>query len=361
MTSPWVLIPLATGSALVVNLFLTRWIVSVAHRKNWLDQPNNRTVHNDPVPRLGGVGMFASIGLICVSIWLLEFLLPGSFPLGSAGVPVLLLFVGLGVTHVLGVLDDFVRLRAVYKFLLQLLGAFLAIGAGLSFDHLAIPFTRLSLDLGPFAPFVTLLWVVGVTNAVNLLDGMDGLAGGFATISLCGLGIFFVATGLVLPAFVSFVAVGALLAFLVSNLPPAKLFMGDSGSLMLGYLLAVLPLWGGNASLFSQFWLLPVILVLIPLADTLAAILRRLRENRPIWSPDKQHLHHKLLSMGLSTTQILALVYSATVVTTLPIVLAGFFRSAEFHFWTSLAVGLVILVLFSSLHYTHRSFVARHK
>ena len=215
------------------------------------------------------------------------------------------------------------------------------------------------LNFGPFGPFVTLLWVVGVTNAVNLIDGMDGLAGGFSLISLAAVGTFYLLTGQALPAVVAFVAVGALFGFLFFNFPPAKIFMGDSGSLTLGYLLAVLPLWSGSASLLGQFWLLPVVLVLIPMSDTLAAILRRLRENRPIWSPDKAHMHHKMLAMGLKTRAILAIVYATTLVTSAPVVLAGVFQSPLVSFWSSLASGLVILVLFSVLHYTNRSFTRK--
>jgi UDP-GlcNAc:undecaprenyl-phosphate GlcNAc-1-phosphate transferase len=148
--------------------------------------------------------------------------------------------------------------------------------------------------------------------------------------------------------------VGVLGAFLFFNFPPAKLFMGDSGSLVLGYLLAVLPLWGGEHSLMGQQWLLPVVLVLIPISDTLAAILRRLRENRPIWSPDKSHMHHKMLAMGLNSKQVLTVVYTATVATATPVVLAGVFQSSSLDLWACLVSALVTVVLFSVLHYAHK-------
>jgi len=341
--------------ALVLNALMTPIIVSVARRRNWVDQPNHRTVHQEPVPRLGGVGMFASLALVLLGVFAADFLWPGVMPAGSFNASALLLFVGVASTHVLGLIDDFVELRAIYKFLLQLLGAMLAIGAGLSFDHLRIPHTPWVLELGPFAPFVTLVWVVGVTNAVNLIDGMDGLAGGFSLISLAAVGTFALFTTQPQVALVSFVAVGVLGAFLFFNFPPAKLFMGDSGSLVLGYLLAVLPLWGGENSLMGQQWLLPVVLVLIPISDTLAAILRRLRENRPIWSPDKSHMHHKMLAMGLNSKQVLTVVYTATVATATPVVLAGVFQSSSLDLWACLVSALVTVVLFSVLHYAHKA------
>ena len=297
----WFVVGFMTFLGFVLNLIVTPLVLKVAHHKDWLDKPNHRTVHTDPVPRLGGVGMFLSAGVVLIGLFLLAFfgiswLAPETWTLS-----VFLLFLGWASTHVLGVLDDFVQFRAIYKFLLQMLGVLLALGAGLLIDRITIPGTDLVLPLGVFAPFVTLFWIAGVTNAVNLIDGMDGLAGGFSLLALSALGVYSAMTGQVLATVVCFTVVGTLAAFLVFNFPPAKIFMGDSGSLMLGYLLAVIPLWGGASSLFHQFWLLPVVLVLFPLSDTLAAILRRLRENRPIWNPDKVHTHHKLLALGVST------------------------------------------------------------
>ncbi len=359
MTKLWLVAGMAALVAFVLNTLVTPLIVQVSRRKNWVDEPNHRTVHKDPVPRLGGVGLFFSIAVVLVGLFATDQLWPGFVPAGSWTLSALLLLLGLGSTHSLGLLDDFVELRAIYKLLLQLLGALLAIGAGLSFDHLQIPFTTIKLELGSFAPFVTLLWVVGITNAVNLIDGMDGLAGGFSLISLASVGTFALLTGQELPAIVSFVAGGAVLAFLLFNFPPAKLFMGDSGSLTLGYLLAVLPLWGGEHSLMAHCWLLPVVLMLVPMSDTMAAILRRLRENRPIWSPDKAHMHHKLLAMGLTTKQVLVLVYLATLVTAAPVVLAGVVSSPDISWLASLLSGIVIVALFSFLHYTHKAFVSK--
>jgi len=359
MTTLWLVAGITALVAIVLNAVLTPLILQVSRRKNWVDEPNYRTVHKDPVPRLGGVGLFSSIALVLLGLFAADQVWPGLVPPGSWTLSALLLVLGLGSTHSLGLLDDFVELRAIYKLLLQLLGALLAIGAGLSFDHLQIPFTKITLELGNFAPFVTLVWVVGITNAVNLIDGMDGLAGGFSLISLASVGTFALLTGQALPAIVSFVAVGAVLAFLVFNFPPAKLFMGDSGSLTLGYLLAVLPLWGGEHSLMAQCWLLPVVLVLVPMSDTLAAILRRLRENRPIWSPDKAHMHHKLLAMGLSTKQVLAIVFAATLVTGAPVVLAGLVGSSDISCLASLLSGVVIVALFSILHYAHKAFMSK--
>jgi len=354
----WFLVGSMAFLGFVLNLIVTPLVLKVAHKKDWMDQPNHRTVHTDPVPRLGGVGMFASAAVVLVGLFLLAVIGFPWLPADSWTFSAFMLFLGWAATHILGVLDDFVQFRAIYKFLLQMLGVLLALGAGLLIDRITIPGTGWVLPLGVFAPFLTLFWIAGVTNAVNLIDGMDGLAGGFSLLALAALGVYSALTGQLVATLVCFTVVGTLGAFLVFNFPPAKIFMGDSGSLMLGYLLAVIPLWGGDRSLFHQFWLLPVVLVLLPLSDTVAAILRRLNANRPIWSPDKEHTHHKLLAMGFSTKSILAMVYGTTVITCVPIFMAGLnWNNSESRFvsWVgSASAGLVILVFFSLLHFAYR-------
>jgi len=353
----WILVTLFAVAGLLLNWVFTPLILRTARKQSWLDQPNHRTLHKEPVPRLGGVGMFSAMALVLTVAFVFHHVGLLVWPEDVWTWPVLLVALGWASTHVLGVLDDFVEFRAIYKFLLQLLGVFLAIGAGLIIDRVQIPLTSWVIDLGPFGPFITLLWIAGVTNAVNLIDGMDGLAGGYSALSLAVMGVYSGLVGLWLPALVCFTAVGVIVAFLVFNFPPAKLFMGDSGSLMLGYLLAVVPLMGGGESLFHHFWLLPVVLVLVPLSDTIAAILRRVRDGRAIWSPDKEHTHHKLLALGLTTRQVLAIVYSATVSTAAPVLVAGVLHEAALRelvaWWGCLGSGALALTLFTLLHYIY--------
>ena len=344
-----------------VNIIFTPIILRMSKRRGWLDQPNHRTVHKDPVPRLGGVGIFASFFIAVLLALLLDTFKLAKWPESTWNWQFFLLIVGAGSTHVLGVLDDFVEFRAVYKFLLQLFGAVLAIGAGLVVPGISLPFKGWTLDFGPLAPLITLVWIVGVTNAVNLIDGMDGLAGGFSVIALSSLGVYGLLVGLPMVSLLAFAVVAAVLAFLVFNFPPAKIFMGDSGSLFLGYMLATLPLIGGSKSLFSVLWILPIVIVLFPLSDTLAAIIRRLRDGRAIWSPDRFHTHHKLLDLGLSPKQILPWIYGTTLLTAVPVVLAGFplGHSQVISLWiASLSLGLIVLVLFSTLHFVY---YAKHK
>lgn len=344
--------------SLLVNMLLTCLVLRIAKKKQWLDPPNHRSVHTDPVPRLGGVGLFASVtamlgGLLTLTLFGISWLSEGAWTYSA-----FLLFLGLASTHVLGLVDDFIQLRAIYKFPMQVLGALLALGAGLTIDQVTIPGTALVIPFGVFAPFVTVLWIVGVTNSVNLIDGMDGLAGGFSTLTLAVLGFYSSMAGNGLAAVVCFSVAGALVAFLVFNLPPAKIFMGDSGSLMLGYLLAVVPLWGGEKSLIHQFWFLPIVLVLFPVGDTLAAIMRRLRLKQPIWSPDREHSHHKLLALGHSPRSILVGLLGMTALTTLPVFLAGVtWNNPEYRtaVWISSGSAMfLVAIFFARLHWAFR-------
>jgi len=344
-------------AAFVFCLVLMPVILKLAHHKEWLDNPNHRSVHKDPVPRLGGVGIFLSFFFAMGVAFAWDALANGVLPPAAKSMTSLFVLLGLLSTFILGLMDDFWQFRAVYKFLLQLLGAFLAIGAGLTVDQLTIPFTPIVIDLGPFGPFLTLLWIIGITNAVNLIDGMDGLAGGYSVLAFSLVGVTMAMTGHWFAATGCFIIVGAVLGFLVFNFPPAKIFMGDAGSLSLGYCLAILTLWGGPTdSLFHHLWILPFPIVLIPVGDTVSAILRRLRQGVPIWSPDKEHTHHKLLKMGFTTKQVLAIVYTSVLVTASPVLVLALSPpgSGSLLLWVSLASIALIIGLFSTLHVLFR-------
>jgi len=350
-------IVLTALAAFLINLILTPLILRLSHKKAWLDNPNARSVHKDPVPRLGGFGIFAAFFLCLagLAIWGVSGYNP--LPNGAQTLQSLLILLGLMSTFVLGLLDDFVQFRAIYKFLLQLAGAALAIGAGLVVTQISIPFTSISIDLGYFGPLLTMVWILGITNAVNLIDGMDGLAGGYSVLAFVFLGLAMALTDHLLAALVCFTLVGALLGFLVYNFPPAKIFMGDAGSLSLGYVIAVMALWGGpENSLFHRLWLLPFTIVLIPIGDTIAAIIRRARQGVPVWSPDKEHTHHKLLKLGIRTKVILIIVYLTFIVTASPVLIMAVGPSLSGNLLPWLSIGSVglILVLFAVLHFVYR-------
>jgi UDP-GlcNAc:undecaprenyl-phosphate GlcNAc-1-phosphate transferase len=214
----------------------------------------------------------------------------------------------------MGLIDDFIDLKAVYKFIIQIAAALLVMFGGYLIDSLRLPFTDAVLPFGWAAYPLTLLWVVGIANAVNFIDGIDGLAGGFGVIASLFLGIVSIITGEATAAILSFALCGSLTAFLFFNFPPAKIFMGDSGSLFIGFVLAIIPLTMEGGRL-PGFGLTPAItLLFLPILDTVAAVLRRIKRGVPIYRADKQHTHHKLMEAGFSPRGILGILYSLCII-----------------------------------------------
>jgi UDP-GlcNAc:undecaprenyl-phosphate GlcNAc-1-phosphate transferase len=210
--------------------------------------------------------------------------------------------------HGLGLVDDFANLRAPFKFVLQVVAAALVTAGGFTIANIWVPIVG-GVRLGLFAFPATVIWIVGISNAMNFMDGIDGLAGGIAVFSALSLGIMMLLQGRAEPALVAFTLLGAVLGFLFFNLPPARIFMGDSGSLLLGFILAVIPLLGAPGGTAPREMLAPLTILTIPIFDMAAAIGRRLREKRKIHSPDKEHIHHKLLAIGMRDTRVILLLY----------------------------------------------------
>lgn len=259
------------------------------------DKPNSRKVHQKVMPRLGGLAIYLSflVGFI--------FLQPESPYL----IPILL---GSFVIIVTGIVDDIIELSAKWKLAGQILAAGIVVAGGVQVEFINLPFDG-HLDLGLFAVPITLLWIIGITNAINLIDGLDGLAAGVSSIVLMTLvgiaftmgNLFVVALGLIL--------LGSTLGFLVYNFHPAKIFMGDTGALFLGFMIAVISLLGfKNVTLFSL--LIPVIILGVPISDTIFAIIRRMVNKTPLLAPDKSHLHHCLLRLGFSHRKTVLIIYA---------------------------------------------------
>ena len=299
---------LAAGMAFGLNIILIPIILRLSHHFRWYDPPDKRKIHKGLIPRLGGTGMFLSFAAAI----LLSPLLLSAFTGGGAAFPasprILYPLAGMFLIHLLGLIDDFYNLKAALKFFLQLLAASIVTAGGYTIRSFSMPYLG-TFPLGVLAYPLTVLWIVGISNAINLIDGMDGLAGGICAFASLSIGIISLIQGEAVPAMLAFGLCGAILAFLCFNLPPAKIFMGDSGSLFLGFTLAVLPLMGiSKASAFGTL-IVPITLLAIPIIDTAAAIQRRIKNKRSIISPDKEHIHHKLLDIGLSERQILGMIY----------------------------------------------------
>ena len=258
-----------------------------------------RTIHTVAVPRTGG---------IIVGLTVLAAVAGGLGLLGDLrGSPLLwAILVGGACAFAVGLLDDTHSLRARHKLLGQVLAACLVCAAGFRIDHVALV---TSWDLGAFGDLLTVVWLVATMNAMNLIDGMDGLAGGLAACCAGATGLIAYSRGDVPTQLVSAAVVGGCLGFLRFNFHPAKVFLGDSGSLFLGLVLGVLALQSGRGTngIFTVGG--PVLLLCIPLVDTTLAIVRRLALGYPISGGDADHVHHRLLKRGLTQRQAAVLMY----------------------------------------------------
>ena len=277
-------------------LAITPFIKKVAMHVGAMDIPNARKVHKVPIPRLGGLGIYMG--------FLLGYILFGTMSLRMNAI-----LIGSFIIIITGIVDDINPIPAGIKFLFQIIAASVVAFYGqiLLSDVSAF---GLYIEFGIFSYPITILFIVAIINCINLIDGLDGLAAGLSSIYFMTIGIVIVGWmhTFDLDAVITFVMLGATLGFLCHNFNPAKIFMGDSGSMFLGYIIAVIALLGfKNVTLTTL--LVPICLLAIPIMDTLFAILRRLINKKPIGEPDKQHLHHQLLNLNLSHRNTVLVIY----------------------------------------------------
>lgn len=288
--------------ALLVTWLVTPLVKRLALRWGAVDLPNQRKVHDRVMPRLGGIAIY--IGFV-VALWLIR-------PLNNE-----LLGLLLGGTAILlvGMLDDLRGLPPVGKLVGQIAAAAIVVAAGVRVEFVTHPFSlEETISLGWLTVPVTIFWIIGVTNAVNLIDGLDGLAAGVSAIAAATLAVVAWKEGQMLVVYCALVLAASSLGFLRHNFHPAKIFMGDSGAMFLGYNLSVLAILGLTKSATTISLFIPVVILGIPLLDTSCAIIRRYVNNQPIFQADKAHLHHRLLAMGFSHRQTVLMIYAVNLV-----------------------------------------------
>lgn len=305
----------------LVNIGLTPLIMHLAHRNQWYDELNHRKIHTEDIPRLGGVGIFVALLASVFVAFAVTRGVPG--PLRAAGADGLYgrlvwyfapVIAGMLIIHTVGLVDDFRNLRALLKLIIQVVAAVVVTLGPFRIERITVPFVWYHLELGFFSYPVTILWIVAISNAVNFIDGIDGLAGGSSAISALFFAVAALLVGQELTALLAIGLFGSLLAFLVYNGPPARIFMGDSGSYVLGFTLGIIPLviadgTGGSLDLIPGMTILAV-----PMLDMASAVVRRMRRGKHPFSADRQHIHHRLMDLGLETWQILTIVYAACIV-----------------------------------------------
>ena len=290
-------------TALIVSLLVMPLVIILAKKTNAMDAPNARKVHKKPVPRIGGLGIYA--GFMAAIIFVaFKFGLNGELLKETVG-----LVLSGSLIVALGLVDDYKNLPAKVKLAGQIVASMvLVLGFDVRIDFVTDPFGDY-LYLEWFAIPATLFWLVGLTNTVNLIDGLDGLAAGVAAIA--SLTIMFVALdqNLILVAVLTAALAGAAAGFLKYNFNPAEIFMGDTGSMFLGFMLAGISVTGAVKSVATIALIVPIFALGLPILDTTFAIVRRVRGGVPIFKPDKGHLHHRLLSVGFTQRQAVLLMY----------------------------------------------------
>jgi UDP-GlcNAc:undecaprenyl-phosphate GlcNAc-1-phosphate transferase len=319
----------------VVAAILTPLIRFLAIRVGAVSPPGGRHIHRAAIPRLGGIAIFvaflvpvASLFFIDSGVGLIVF---------KQGAQAVGLIVGASAMALVGVIDDTRGLRAIYKLAVQVVVACVAFGCGLRIEVITLPVFG-NVAMGVFALPATVLWITGIVNAVNLIDGLDGLAAG--VVLFAGITNFVIATmaGSVFIAFMMAALGGAVLGFLLFNFNPARIFMGDSGSYLLGYVLATTALVADVSTKASTAvsLLVPCLALGVPIFDTLFTMVRRYLERRPMFSPDRGHLHHRLIDMGLTHRRAVLTIYGVSIVFSVSAIAITFG-----HGWQ---IGLALLV-----------------
>ena len=298
-------------SSLFLALFTTPLVIRIARRLRIVDIPGARNIHVGATPNIGGVAICSSTMCLAVVVLFLSNATGDAFR--DIRHEIIMLLLAGGFIFFVGLVDD-VRakgLAARTKFLAQLAAATAVCAAGIKIDSLVVP-DWFTLRLGLFSWPLTLLWIVGITNAVNLSDGLDGLAAGICTVACGVIAIFAALRGQVVMVVLMLATLGSLSGFLFFNFNPAKIFMGDCGSMFLGFTIASSSVLCAVKSSTVIGFALPVLALGIPIFDTLFSMLRRFAARRSIFAPDSGHFHHRLLDLGLTQRHAVIAVYVMT-------------------------------------------------
>ncbi len=296
---------MAIGIAIIISFLATPLVKALAYKVGAIDVPKDgRRMHKTPIPRLGGLAIFLA--------FLLSTLLFAEIDRQMKGI-----LMGAVIIVILGVLDDIMTLRALPKFFIQILAASIAVYHGCVIQFVSnfnLFSDTLYINLGWLSVPVTIIWIVAITNAVNFIDGLDGLAVGVSAISAGSLLVIalMVAEGNI--AIVIAALLGACIGFIPYNFNPAKIFMGDTGSTFLGYILATLSIQG----LFKMYAIIsfavPFLILGVPIFDICFAFLRRIAKGQNPMIADRGHVHHRLIDMGFSQKQSVAITYMITAI-----------------------------------------------
>jgi len=328
----------------ILGLFIVPFVMYYSDKKGLVDTPNARKIHTGKISRLGGIAIWIATMMTFLCLIVLSY-----YPYGSLLSGILL---GSSLMFLLGLVDDIYGLGAKFKLFIQVAIASIVFLLGIRIDALFNPFGDV-IQLGHFSYIVTILWIVAISNAVNFIDGIDGLAGSIITVGALGIGI--VSLAAVPPnsitALIAFTFAGSMLAFLTYNINPAKIFMGDSGALFSGFLLATLSITG-TMQYPSAAMLAPLFLLAVPIIDITFSSLRRISHGTSPFVADANHIHHKLLHHGFSQNKtVLILATSAIIFGLIAAAIIDVSLIKYFIFAITISVFTLILSMLAKIKY----------
>ncbi len=337
--TPEVLYGAAIAFGIVV--LLTPAVGGMARMLGAVDRPDSRRLNRRPIPRLGGLAIF--LGIIVPSLAFLD--------LSDEMRGVLL---GAAVATVVGAVDDFRGLAPPTKLVGQVFAAAIPVAFGVWIDHVTFPFFGV-IDVPAWLGVpLSIFWIVAVMNMVNFLDGMDGLAAGVCAIAGSTYAILALSLGKADAAIISAIVAGACVGFLRHNFFPARIFMGDSGALCLGFILASISIQGLLKTASTVVLLLPLLVLAVPIVDTSFVVARRLKYRQPIYGADRSHLHHRFLNIGFSQRRAAVTMWlwcASLAGAALATRFVPFREGGEWHLWQTLAVvGIGLFALAFSVY-----------
>lgn len=332
--------------------FITTFVVT-PHTMRWakkvgaIDIPNDRRVNKKPMPRLGGLAVISGF-FVSIIYLLISTSIEGKINLfGEEAYYVKLIgyVVGIIILGITCYIDDVKGIPSWIKLIAQIIAAIIVVASGIRIENISIPFTEGKLVISGIASYViTICWIVGITNAINLIDGLDGLSSGVTLISCLSLLMVFALNESPLTAIILVTALaGALVGFLPFNFSPAKTFIGDTGSNFMGFSLAIISILGVAKTYTALVLIAPIIILGMPIFDTIFAIFRRIikgKSLKAVFKPDKGHLHHKLMAKGYTQRQAVLIMYGITAI-------LGMFAVIllESGIWKALSFALLVIAI----------------
>lgn len=315
------------GMAFLVTILSVPIIKGIAMQFRIVDRPNARKMHTTLMPRLGGVSIV--FGFTAGFLYLHPH---------SPYMPAFL--AGASIIVLTGILDDKFGLSARTKLAAQFASATILVTTGPLIEYVNIPFIGY-IEFGWACYPITIFWIIAITNAINLIDGLDGLATGVSSIALSSLLIMAILNQQALVIALTVILLGGTVGFLLFNFHPARIFMGDSGSLFIGYTIAVISITGLFKSLTLFSLIIPIMILAVPIFDTFFAIIRRILNKQHLFKPDKQHLHHRLLAAGFNHKITVLIIYAISIFCS-----ASAIIFSKSFLWGSLIIaGLLLLMM----------------